>query len=103
MLLATSLITAHSFLSLSWDEWGSIVIILSTIVAIIHWALNKANMELFVPIYEELKKINEHNKRTDDRQDKIDLRAEEHDKELIHHDEKLADHEHRITNLEERQ
>lgn len=103
MLLGLSWITPHSLLSLSWSEWGSIVVILTAVVGIVHWALNKANVELFVPIYEELKKLNEHNKKTDDRQDKIDLRAIEHDKELIHHDEKLEDHERRISNLEGRQ
>lgn len=103
MLLATSWITAHSFFSLSWNEWGSIVVVLTAIVTIIRWALNKANVKLFIPIYNELKKLNDHNKKSDERQDRIDHRAEEHDKELIRHSEKLEEHERRITNLEERQ
>lgn len=86
-------ITLHSFLSLNWDEWGSIITILTAISFILRWFINKGKAEWVDPIYKQLKELNS-------RQSKADIRLEKGDKLFIRHDDQLQDHERRITNLE---
>ena len=93
-------ITPHSFLSLDWDEWASIIAILTAIVFILRWLLDRADEELFGPIRHQLQDVNESLKEFYNRQSEAELRLEEDDKKFIHHDEQLEDHERRITNLE---
>lgn len=94
-------ITPHSFLSLDWDEWASIIAILTAIVFILRWLLNRADEELFGPIRHQLQDVNCGLNEFNQRQSQAELRLEEGDKKFIRHDEKLKDHERRITNLEE--
>lgn len=94
-------ITPHSFLSLQWDEWASIIAILTAIMFIFRWLLNRADAELFDPIRHQLQSVNDSLKEYNGRQLKAELRLEEDDKELIRHEERLEDHERRITYLEE--
>ena len=94
-------ITPHSLFSLDWDEWASIVAILTAIVLILHWLIGKADMELFEPIRNQLKDVNDSLHEFNSRQSRAELRLENGDKKFIHHDEQLQDHERRITNLEE--
>lgn len=94
-------ITPHSFLSLNWDEWASIVAILTAIVFILRWLLTRADEELFGPIRHQLQDVNGGLKEFNKRQQQTELRLEEADKKFIHHDEQLKDHERRIVTLEE--
>ena len=94
-------ITPHSFLSLDWDEWASIITILTVIVIILRWLLNRADEELFGPIRHQLQDVNCGLNEFNQRQSQAELRLEEGDKKFIRHDEQLKDHERRITNLEE--
>lgn len=93
-------ITPHSFLSLNWDEWASIITILTAIVIILRWLLTSADKELFGPIRHQLQDVNSSLKEFNYRQSRTELRLEEDDKKFIHHGEQLNDHERRITNLE---
>ena len=43
-------ITPHSLFSLDWDEWASIIAILTAIVFILRWLITRADKELFDPI-----------------------------------------------------
>lgn len=94
-------ITPHSFLSLEWDEWASIIAILTAIMFILRWLLNRADTELFGPIRHQLQGVNDSLKEFNNRQLRAESRLEEGDRKFIHHDEKLQDHERRITYLEE--
>lgn len=94
-------ITPHSFLSLDWDEWASIITILTVIVMILRWLLDRADEELFGPIRHQLQDVNCGLNEFNQRQSQAELRLEEGDKKFIRHDEQLKDHERRITSLEE--
>lgn len=94
-------ITPHSLFSLSWDEWASIIAILTAIVLILRWLIGKADVQLFGPIRDQLNNVNRGLKEFNQRQSKAELRLENGDKKFIHHDEQLQDHERRISNLEE--
>lgn len=94
-------ITPHSFLSLDWDEWASIITILTVIIMILRWLLNRADEELFGPIRHQLQDVNCGLNEFNQRQSQAELRLEEGDKKFIRHDEQLKDHERRITSLEE--
>ncbi|WP_367333753.1 hypothetical protein [Limosilactobacillus sp.] len=94
-------ITPHSFLSLDWDEWASIITILTVIVIILRWLLDRADEELFGPIRHQLQDVNCGLNEFNQRQSQAELRLEEGDKKFIRHDEQLKDHERRITSLEE--
>lgn len=102
VFLANSWITAHSFLSLSWDEWGSIVAILTAVVLILRWITKRFNVELFQPIYRQLKDVNKNLKEFNQRQSAAEERLERGDKKFIRHEDELQDHERRITHLEEK-
>ena len=99
-LMMAHWITAHSLFSLQWDEWASIIAILTAIVIILRWLLNRADAELFDPIRHQLQDVNDSLKKFNSRQSKTELRLEEGDKKFIHYDERLEDHEKRIVNLE---
>lgn len=98
-----SWITPHSLFSLSWDEWASIVAILTAIVLLLRWLIKKVNVELFDPITKQLTIFNQNMKRLNARQEQAEERLERGDKQFIRHDEELKDHERRITYLEEKQ
>lgn len=98
-----SWITPHSLFSLSWDEWASIVAILTAIVLLLRWLIKKVNVELFDPITKQLIIFNQNMKRLNARQEQAEERLERGDKQFIRHDEELKDHERRITYLEEKQ
>ena len=101
-LLMANWITMHSFLSLNWDEWGSIVAILTAIVLILRWALNKAHKQLFEPVNRAIHELKISVDKSSSRLARSEDRLEREDKILVRHDEELKDHERRITNLEER-
>lgn len=93
-------ITPHSLFSLNWDEWASIIAILTAVVLILRWLIGKADVQLFGPIRDQLNDVNRGLKEFNQRQSKAELRLENGDKKFIRHDEELKDHERRITNLE---
>ena len=93
-------ITPHSLFSLDWDEWASIIAILTAIVFILRWLITRADKELFDPIRHQLQHVNKSLREFYNRQLAAELHLEEDDKKFIHHDEQLEDHERRITNLE---
>lgn len=102
MVLMTSWITTHSLFSLSWDEWASIVAILTAVTLIIRWALNKAHRQLFDPVYQAINNFKTSVDKLNTRLGNSESRLEKGDKLFIRHDEELKDHERRITHLEER-
>lgn len=93
-------ITPHSLFSLEWDEWASIVAILTAIVFIIRWTLDRAHKQLFRPINKTLHEVKMSIDKQGARMDRSENRLEKGDKIFIRHDEELKDHERRITNLE---
>ena len=101
-LLSANWITMHSLFSLNWDEWASIVAVLTAIILIIRWALNKAHEQLFDPIYHAINQFKASIDKLNNRLGNLEDRLEKDDKLFIRHDEELKDHERRITNLEGR-
>lgn len=97
-----SWITPHSFLSLNWDEWASIIAILGAVVMILRWTLRKANDDIFGPIRQQISNVNKNLEEYNKRQEKAEERLEAGDKKFIHHDEQLRNHERRITHLEDK-
>lgn len=101
----------HSFLSLSWDEWGSIFVIaggiLGALICIIKWGIARINNEVFKPIYTQMKSFNtaikemnaNHRKMRDELQ-RGDEKFMLHDEKLNRHEDQLEDHEKRIRRLE---
>lgn len=102
-LLMTHWITAHSFLSLNWDEWASIAAILTAIVLILRWALNRAHRQLFEPVNRAIHELKVSVDKSSSRLARSENRLEKGDKIFVRHDEELKDHERRISNLEEKQ
>lgn len=100
MLLMARWITMHSLFSLNWGEWASIVTILTAIVFIIRWTLDRAHKQLFGPIDKTLHEVKRSIDKQGARMDRSENRLEKGDKLFIRHDEELKDHERRITNLE---
>ncbi|MFR0534383.1 hypothetical protein [Limosilactobacillus reuteri] len=96
------ILTLHSFLSLSWDEWASIVAILTAIVIIARSLIKKTKDDIFEPINRRLDKFNESVDFLVNWQDKANARLEKGAEKFVKHEEQLKDHERRITSLEER-
>lgn len=101
-LLMAHWITIHSLFSLEWDEWASIVAVLTAVILIIRWTLNEAREQLFGPIYHAINKFKNSVDELNSRLAHSEERLEKNDKLFIRHDEELKDHERRITNLEVR-
>ena len=101
-LLSANWITMHSLFSLNWDEWASIVAVMTAVILIIRWTLNKAHEQLFDPIYHAINQVKTSVDKLNDRLGNSENRLEKDDKLFIRHDDELKDHERRITNLEGR-
>lgn len=93
-------ITVHSLFSLNWDEWASIIAILTAVVAIIHWALSRAQKQLFAPVNQAILSLKQTLDDSNARLDLSETRLDKGDKLFIRHDEELKDHERRLTDLE---
>lgn len=100
-IIAAALITPHSFLSLNWDEWGSIFAVMMIIVGIIRWTLKRLHQQLFGPVIEAINDLHKSVDKFSTRLVRSEDRLEKGDKLFIRHDEELKDHERRITHLEE--
>ncbi len=94
-------ITIHSLFSLKWDEWGSIVAVLTAIVLIIRWAISRSRKQIFGPIDNTLREVKKSIDKQCNRIDRSESRLEKEERLSIRHEEELKDHERRITNLEE--
>lgn len=101
-LMMAHWITIHSLFSLNWDEWASIIAILTAVILIIRWTLNKAHEQLFGPIYHAINQFKTSVDKLNDRLGNSENRLEKDAKLFIRHDDQLQDHERRITHLEER-
>ncbi len=95
-------ITPHSLFSLNWDEWASIVALLTAIVFILRWLVDRTDNQIFGPIRMQLKQVNDNLEEYNQRQQKTEERLERGDKKFIRHEVELQDHERRITYLEEK-
>ena len=96
------ILTLHSFLSLGWDEWASIVAILTAIVIIARNLIKKIKYDIFEPINRRLDKFIETVDFLIKWQEEATTRLEKGAEKFVKHEEQLKDHEHRITILEER-
>ena len=94
--------TIHTFLSLTWAEWGSLLVIGGTIFAGLHKLLSNLVDNVLGPINNNLKRLNSSFEEWNQWHKQANKRFENGDKHFIRHDEQLKDHEIRITNLEER-
>lgn len=98
-----SFITAHSFLSLSWDEWGSIALILTTCFGILRRLIKKGVQEVLDPINRSIERLVEATDANTIQQKRANERLERGDKKFIKLEETTKDHERRITRLEDEQ
>ncbi len=95
------LITRHTFLSLGWDEWASIVAILTAISVVIRYLTKKAKDDLLGETNKQLRILNHNMEVSNRHQEKIDARLERGDRKMADHEVRLQDHERRIKRLEE--
>lgn len=94
------LITKHTFLSLGWDEWGSIAAFATAMVIVIRWLTKKFQHDLLDETIQQLRILN-YNMEIKNRHDaKVDERLGKGDKKFIHLEETAQDHERRINRLE---
>lgn len=96
-----NIITLHSLFSLSWDEWGSIVAVLTAIVIILRWLMKRTKDDIVGPLIKQMKDLAQTMEGFTDWQLKAAARLEKGDKKFVVHDEELKDHERRIGKLEE--
>ena len=94
--------TIHTFLSLTWAEWGSLLVIGGAIFAGLHKLLSNLVDNVLGQININLKSLNSSFEDWNQWHKQANKRFENGDKHFIRHDEQLKDHERRITNLEER-
>ena len=98
---AMHIFTIHSFLSLSWAEWGSILVIGTAVFGGAHKLIGNLIDKVLNPINQNLQKLNKNIEDWNEWHKHANKRFENGDKHFIRHDEQLRDHERRITNLEE--
>ena len=98
---AMHIFTIHSFLSLSWAEWGSILVIGTVVFGAAHKLIGNLIDKVLNPINQNLQKLNKNIEDWNEWHKHANKRFENGDKHFIRHDEQLRDHERRITNLEE--
>ena len=97
------LITPHTFLSLGWDEWASIVTIITAVALVGRWLINTAKRELLAETNDQLRLFN-HNMEVKNRHDEqVDNRLEKGDRKFEEDSVRLDDHERRISRLENEQ
>ena len=81
----------HTLLGLGWDEWGSIVAIVTSICVLANWILNKT---VRIPLNDESLKVRQQNADTmnaiENRVIKVEGRLDGHDIEFKHLYEKEA-------------
>ena len=94
------ILTIHSFLSLTWAEWGSILVIGGAVFGGAHRLIKNLIDKVLGPINDNLNKLNRNFESWNDWHKRANQRFENGDKHFIRHDEQLKDHERRITNLE---
>lgn len=93
--------TIHSFLSLTWAEWGSLLVIGGVVFGGLNKIIKNLIDKVLTPINQNLRKLNKNFEDWNDWHKRANQRFESGDKHFIRHDEQLKDHERRITHLEE--
>lgn len=95
------LITRHTFLSLGWDEWGSIAAFVTAMVIAIRWLTKKVQHDLLDETIQQLRLLNHNMEIKNQHDEKVDERLEKGHDKFIRHESQLNDHERRITRLED--
>lgn len=96
------LITRHTFLSLGWDEWGSIAAFATAMIIVIRWLAKKVQHDLLDETIQQLRLLNHNMEIKNQHDEKVDVRLEKGDRKLDNHEVRLNDHERRIRRLEDR-
>lgn len=94
------LFTPHSFLSLGWDEWASIVAILTAVALVGRWLINTAKKELLAETNDQLRLLNRNMEIKNRHDERVDNRLEKGDRKFEENSVRLDDHERRISRLE---
>ena len=97
------LITPHTFLSLGWDEWASIVAIITAVALVGRWLINTAKRELLAETNDQLRILNHNMEVKNHHDERVDNRLDKGDRKFEENSVKLDDHERRITRLEDEQ
>lgn len=95
-------ITPHSFLSLSWDEWASVILVAGTCLALLKRLTSRGVHDVIDPIVRNINRLTNAIEQTNRQQAKLNKRLEDGDRQLYHHEERIQDHERRITRLEDK-
>ncbi len=96
------LITPHSFLSLNWDEWASVISIITVCYWILKSLIKKGIHDILEPFTNAIDKLTRATDENTRQQRKANDRLERGDKKFIKLEERTQDHERRITRLEDR-
>lgn len=94
------LITRHTFLSLGWDEWGSIATFATAMIIVIRWLAKKVQHDFLGETIQQLRILNRNMEIKNQHDEKVDERLEKGHDKFIRHESQLNDHERRITRLE---
>lgn len=97
------ILTIHSFFSLSWDEWGSIVAILGAVIVILRWLLKRTRNDIVGPLLRQMADLTRTIKDITAWQLKTGARLDDGDKKFAVYGEKIHEHDRRIDRLEEMQ
>jgi hypothetical protein len=97
------LITPHTFLSLGWDEWASIVAILTAVALVGRWLISTAKKELLAETNDQLRLLNRNMEIKNRHDEWVDNRLKKGDRKFEENSVRLDDHERRISRLEDEQ
>lgn len=92
--------TKHTLFSLGWDEWASIVAIMTAVVILVRWLTTKVKTDLLGETNSQLRILNHNMEIYNKHSEKQDERLHRGDVRFAKQDERLNDHEKRITRLE---
>lgn len=95
------IITPHSFLSLNWDEWASVILIATACYGILKSLIKKGINDILEPFTQAVNKLTKATDENTRQQRKANERLERGDKKFIKLEERTQDHERRITRLED--
>jgi septal ring factor EnvC (AmiA/AmiB activator) len=89
----------HYFLGLGWDEWASIVAILSSVIVGTGWLFKRIFSSMLEPIYDELKELSKNFKQLNKDFEKRERSITQLDKRLDGLESRLVEQETNIKNL----
>ena len=70
------LITRHTFLSLGWDEWGSIATFATAMIIVIRWLAKKVQHDFLGETIQQLRILNRNMEIKNQHDEKVDERLE---------------------------